>query len=255
MSPNGGYRVHSDVESYCEDGGGEGVKGDGRYISGLDCYNGLALPEAAIKTEHDSDSENAGGSLYTMGHNGVWEKHRFTSSLYPEHHHHHHHNQVKTETDFYDHYTCQRSKSSSVVSGGGGSLSPSPINGHHKYFYAAAAAASRLPKSLLNNKDLTQFSPHRVVDPLCTIQGANCIDHVYVNGCTDHKGYNSSVSQEEKLEYEFRGHGLVQSIKREPIDSPPWSDSQDIGHSQRNMAANCSMNALAHKSNPYVYMQ
>ncbi|XP_078143707.1 aryl-hydrocarbon receptor repressor b [Centroberyx gerrardi] len=254
MSHNSAYRheggklyggVPSDMESYSENAGGEGgMKEDGRYMFGLDCYNSVMLPETAIKTEHDSDSEDTGGSLYTIGHNGAWEKHRYSSSTYPEHQ-----LQVKTETNFYNHYTtCQRSK---------GSLSPSPINGHHKYLYSAAV--SRLPKSLFNNKDLGQFSPYRVADPLCGNQGGDCLDHVYENVSMDHKGYNNSrMNHEEKLDYVFRGHSVVQSIKREPLDSPPWSDSsnQDIGQLQRDiLVTNCGMNTLVQKSNPYIYMQ
>ncbi|XP_062337134.1 aryl-hydrocarbon receptor repressor b [Osmerus eperlanus] len=236
-------KLYADVEGFCDDGG---LKGDVRYMGHLDCYGGMVLPEA-IKTEQDSDSEN-GGNLYGLAHNGSWggaaEKQQ-TQRYGPAYQEQ---PQVKTEVGFYEEYSnCHRDKSR---------ISP-PLNGHHKYLYAAAGAL-RLPRRALN-KDVGQFSPHRVPhpDPLCSSQGVNCMDnHVYGNGTVEHKGY---LQPEDKLGYEFRGNGLVHSIKREPMDSPPWSDGSchDISQIplQRRAIPNCAMNALVHKSNPYIYMQ
>ncbi|CAB1317461.1 unnamed protein product [Coregonus sp. 'balchen'] len=219
---NGG--LHSPgVESYCEDG----MKTDNRYMGGhLDCYNDMVLPETAIKTEQDSDSEN-GCNIYGMPHNGAWvgnEKRYMGYSEEP---------QVKSEADYYEQYTtCQKNKTS---------MSPM-LNGHHKYLYTA-----------VNRAQKDHRIPHS--DPLCSSQGENCMDiSVYGNDTVEYKGY---MQQDNKLNYEFRNH-LVHTIKREPMDSPPWSDSgHDISQipMQRNMIPNSAMNAIVYKPNPYIYMQ
>uniref|UniRef100_A0A674CPK7 Aryl-hydrocarbon receptor repressor b n=1 Tax=Salmo trutta TaxID=8032 RepID=A0A674CPK7_SALTR len=184
------------------------------YIGGyLDCYNGMVLPETAIKTEQDSDSENGCNIYSIMGY-----------SEEP---------QVKSEADYYDQYTtCQRNKSS---------MSPT-LNGYHKYLYPVGSRAQK-----------DHRIPHS--DPLCSSQGANCMDsNVYGNGTVEHKGY---MQQDNKLNYKFRNH-LVHSIKREPMDSPPWSDNgHDISQIplQRNMIHNCALTDIVHKPNPYIYMQ
>uniref|UniRef100_A0AAZ3NPF9 Aryl hydrocarbon receptor repressor n=1 Tax=Oncorhynchus tshawytscha TaxID=74940 RepID=A0AAZ3NPF9_ONCTS len=141
--------------------------------------------------------------------------------------------QVKSEADYYDQYTtCQRNKSN---------MSPT-LNGYHKYLYPVGSRAQK-----------DHRIPHS--DPLCSSQGANCmVSNVYGNGTVEHKGY---IQQDNKLNYEFRNH-LVHSIKREPMDSPPWSDNgHDISQIplQRNMIHNCALNDIVHKPNPYIYMQ
>ncbi|XP_024248021.2 uncharacterized protein LOC112227376 [Oncorhynchus tshawytscha] len=208
--------LHSpEVESYCEDG----MKTDNRYMGGhLDCYNGMVLPETAIKTEQDSDSEN-GCNIYGMPQNRAWvgnEKRYMGYSEEP---------QVKSEADYYEQYTtCQKNKTN---------MSPM-LNGHHKYLYTVGNRAQK-----------DHRIPHS--DSLCSSQGENCMDiSVY--------GY---MEQDNKLNYEFRNH-LVHAIKREPMDSPPWYDSgHDISQipMQRNMIPNSSMNAIVYKPNPYIYMQ
>ncbi|XP_038819172.1 aryl hydrocarbon receptor repressor-like [Salvelinus namaycush] len=208
--------LHSpEVESYSEDG----MKTDNRYMGNhLDCYNGMVLPETAIKTEQDSDSEN-GCNIYGMTQNRAWvgnEKRYMGYSEEP---------QVKSEADYYEQYTtCQKNKTN---------MSPT-LNGHHKYLYTAGNRAQK-----------DHRIPHS--DTLCSSQGENCTDiSVY--------GY---MQQDNKLNYEFRNH-LVHAIKREPMDSPPWSDNgHDISQipMQRSMIPNSSMNAIVYKPNPYIYMQ
>ncbi|XP_024291461.1 aryl-hydrocarbon receptor repressor b [Oncorhynchus tshawytscha] len=217
--------LHSpEAESFCEDG----MKADNNYMGGhLDCYNGMVLPETTIKTEQDSDSEN-GCNIYSMPHNLAWvgNEKRYSMAYSEE-------PQVKSEADYYDQYTtCQRNKSN---------MSPT-LNGYHKYLYPVGSRAQK-----------DHRIPHS--DPLCSSQGANCmVSNVYGNGTVEHKGY---IQQDNKLNYEFRNH-LVHSIKREPMDSPPWSDNgHDISQIplQRNMIHNCALNDIVHKPNPYIYMQ
>lgn len=219
------------LDVYC----GDAEKAEGRYMGHGECYNGMLLPETAIKTEQDSDSENGCHTYAGAHHSGTWPagERRYGVGLgYLDG------SQVKNESSFYDHYaTCQRGKAG---------ISPPP-NGHHKYLYASGSSGSAKPLKCVLNKDGT--------DPLGSSQGANCVDgHMYANGVAEHKAY---MQQDYKL-YEFRGRGLVHTIKREPMDSPPWSEGgHDLSqiHAQRSIMANCTINALAHKSNPYIYMQ
>ncbi|KAJ8377546.1 hypothetical protein AAFF_G00256100 [Aldrovandia affinis] len=137
-------------------------------------------------------------------------------------------------------------------------VAPSPaFNGHH---YQGMCAGGGRPLKCVLNKEPSPFGPQRppYPDPLCGgSQTTDCLDgHTYASGGVDHKAY---MQQDYKLSYEFKGHGLVHSIKREPMDSPPWPDSgHDLGQLsvQRNAMPNCLMNAgVAHRSNPYIYMQ
>ncbi|KAJ3594577.1 hypothetical protein NHX12_003884 [Muraenolepis orangiensis] len=196
---------------------------------GMEGYAGLVQPEATIKTEKDSDSESPGGRrLYA----DVWEKHHYvSSSVYPEHPHH----QVKTEADFYDHFTtCQKAKGGHGDSG----VSPPPP---HKSLYATAM--SRLSaRSLYSNKSLASFGTQRALsDPFSAAGpsggGADCLGG---------SGYGRRVSEEDELDYqEVRGGGAPQAIKREPLDSPPpWAEGQ-------NRFPGC----LGNKPSQYLYMQ
>ncbi|KAK0146125.1 Aryl hydrocarbon receptor repressor [Merluccius polli] len=218
---------------------------------GMDVFSGVVLPGFTIKTENDSDSESPGGRrLY----GDAWEKHQYvsSSSSYPDHHHHHHHHhQVKTEADFYDHFTtCQKAKGCN----GDTDVSPpphAPISGHHKYLYATAM--SRLStRSLYANKSLALFGAQRAASDPFSAMGPSGGGGDYLGGNgygeAEPKGYGSRVSEEDKLEYlEFRGSGgTVQAIKSEPMDSPPWSDGQ---------LPICGLNSLGHKPNQYIYMQ
>ncbi|XP_048020836.1 aryl-hydrocarbon receptor repressor b isoform X1 [Megalobrama amblycephala] len=101
------------VEGYCIDG-----KVERRYMTQNECFN--MLPEAAIKTEQDSDSENGCNTYGTL-----WR---------PEY------AQVKTEAEYYDYCTSYQNGKAAVSA---------PINGH-KY---PCAGVSRPLKCVLN-KDL-----------------------------------------------------------------------------------------------------
>uniref|UniRef100_A0A4W4H0B1 Aryl hydrocarbon receptor repressor n=1 Tax=Electrophorus electricus TaxID=8005 RepID=A0A4W4H0B1_ELEEL len=75
----------------------------------------------------------------------------------------------------------------------------------------------------------------------------------YAVGPGEHKAY---MQQDYKLSYEFKRQGLLHSIKREPMDSPPWPDSQpDQLRLERNITPNCIMNVGQSKANPYIFMQ
>ncbi|XP_031652721.1 uncharacterized protein LOC109909829 isoform X2 [Oncorhynchus kisutch] len=227
------------LDLYCV---GEEVKSE--------CYGNLLLPEMPIKVEQDSDSENG---CDTYGRPWPCREpldHRYhDGNSYIDNNGLH----MKSEADYYEQYSsCQRGKA------GISPISPPYNNGHFQNYNNLAGSGSR---PLKVNKDLSQFSPQRLShpDPLCSSQSINCID-VYASGPMEHsnKGYVQQ-QQQDKLSYEFKGHGPRQTIKQEPADSPQWSDGRDMdraaGHSQRSVMPHRVMNAGQHKANPCVYMQ
>uniref|UniRef100_A0AAZ3PV59 Aryl hydrocarbon receptor repressor n=1 Tax=Oncorhynchus tshawytscha TaxID=74940 RepID=A0AAZ3PV59_ONCTS len=229
------------LDLYCV---GEEVKSE--------CYGNLLLPEMPIKVEQDSDSENG---CDTYGRPWPCREpldHRYhDGNSYVDNNGLH----MKSEADYYEQYSsCQRGKA------GISPISPPYNNGHFQDYNNMVGSGSR---PLKVNKDLSQFSPQRLShpDPLCSSQSINCID-VYASGPMEHsnKGYVQQ-QQQDKLSYEFKGHGPRQTIKQEPADSPQWSDgsghdmNRAAGHSQRSVMPHRVMNAGQHKANPCVYMQ
>ncbi|XP_031691992.1 uncharacterized protein LOC109899381 [Oncorhynchus kisutch] len=237
----GSLQTPDGSDPYCL---GEAVKSENGYG---ECYDGRLLPEMPIKVEQDSDSEN-GCDAYGR----PWTCREPVDRRYGNGYGDNNSLQMKSEADYYEQYSpCQRGKA------GISPISPPYNNGHFQNYNNVGGG--RPLKSVIN-KDLSQFSPQRLShsDPLCSSQSINCMD-VYASGPVEHnKGY---MQQDYKQGYEFKGHGLLHAIKREPMDSPPWSDgssndmSHAMGHSQRNVMPHCVMNAGQHKANPYVYMQ
>ncbi|XP_035268089.1 aryl hydrocarbon receptor repressor-like isoform X2 [Anguilla anguilla] len=229
-----GSMQNPEMESYCMDT----VKSENGYVGHGECYDGRMLPEMPIKVEQDSDSEN-GCDVYGTPHGRAWMCKEHVDKRYGMGYDG---LQLKAEAEYYEQYSpCLKNK---------GNLSPT-FNGH----YQNMCAGGNRPLKCVLNKDLTQFSPQRLShsDHLST----NCMNsQMYTNSSMDHKGY---MPQDYKLSYEFKGHSLVHSIKREPVDSPPWSGSSH-GISQmpvqHNIMPNCVMNTgVVHKTNPYIYMQ
>lgn len=187
-------------------------KAESRYMGNSGCYSNLLLPETAIKTEHDSDSEN-GCSVYSAPHNAAWRYNTpFTDTQ-----------QVKTEED-YNEYYCKP-----------GITNVSGLNGQHKYLYTGAPR----PLKCVLNKDYSEP------------QGTNC--HTYMNS-PESKVF---MQPDYKLSYEVRNHSLLHPIKREPMDSLPWTESShDVvqEHVDRN-DANFTLNSVVHKTSAYLYMQ
>ncbi|KAM4606606.1 aryl-hydrocarbon receptor repressor a [Polymixia lowei] len=250
----GNLQSPTDPDAYCVDL----VKSENGYG---ECYDGHLMPEMPpIKVEHDSDSENGcdaygrpwgcrdAEAIDRRYGNGMYDP---STGL-----------QLKSEADYYDqqYSPCQRGKAG---------ISP-PYNNAHYQNYAVSNGgnvAGRLlkcdkdPGNNSNHND-SQFSPQRLShsDPLCSSQSVNLMDsHVYPGATLEpHKAYMHQ-DYNKHGGYEFKGHGLIHSIKREPMDSPPWSDNgRDMGQSMmvgpRNVMP-CVMSTGHHKSNPYVYMQ
>ncbi|KAM9827069.1 uncharacterized protein ACB057_015691 [Neosynchiropus ocellatus] len=240
----GNLQIPSDPDAYCVDL----VKSENGYG---ECYEGHLMPEMPpIKVEHDSDSENGCDpygrpwscrdpeAMERRYANGVYDQ---SASL-----------QLKSETDYYDlqYSPCQRGKAG---------ISP-PYGNYQNYAVNHSGRLLKCDKDLgnNNNNDNNQFSPQRLshTDSLCNNQPVNLMDsHVYPQ--EHHKAYMHQDYNKHGT-YEFKGHGLIHSIKREPMDSPPWSEgghdvSQSMMEGQRNVMP-CVMSTGHHKSGPYIYM-
>ncbi|XP_066526480.1 aryl hydrocarbon receptor repressor-like isoform X2 [Hoplias malabaricus] len=215
---------------------------EGYYVEGIKseniCYEGQGqgyderlMAVLPIKVEQDSDTEN-GCDVYGR----PWtERERYLNSYDGL--------QMKAEGSYYEQYSpCQRGK---------GNNGPS-YSGH----YQNVCGINARPLKCVLNKDLEPLSPQKLghPDPLCSSQSANCMDSCGGGGGpVEHKGY---MQQDYKLGYEFKGQGLIHSIKREPMDSPPWHGGEhDQMGMQRNIMPNCIMNTGQPKTNPYIYMQ
>ncbi|XP_070784450.1 uncharacterized protein [Enoplosus armatus] len=244
----GNVQIPTDPDAYCVDL----VKSENSYG---ECYDGHLMPEMApIKVEHDSDSENgcdAYGRPWACRDPEAMDR-RYGNGVYDQSSGLH----LKSEGDYYDlqYSPCQRGKAG---------ISPPYNNGNYQNYAVnnSGNTTGRLlkcDKALGNNNDNTQFSPQRLShsDSLCSNQSVNLMDsHVYPQ--EPHKAYMHQDYNKHGT-YEFKGHGLIHSIKREPMDSPPWPESgHDISQSMmvgpRNVMP-CVMSTGHHKSNPYIYM-
>ncbi|XP_020786277.2 uncharacterized protein ahrra [Boleophthalmus pectinirostris] len=231
----GNVQIPSDPDAYCVDL----VKSENGYG---ECYDGHMMPEMPpIKVEHDSDSEN-GCDVYGRPYEN-YDRRYNNSGIYD-----HSNLQLKSEADYYDpqYSPCQRTKAG---------ISP-PYN--HSNNYQNYAVNNRLAKC---NKEMSDshFSPHRLPynnDSLCNNQSVNLMDNnAYQSTQDNHKQYMDYNGKHNNT-YEFKGHGLIHSIKREPMDSPPWSENemtQAMMVGQRNHLP-CVMSTGQHKATPYVYM-
>lgn len=242
----GNVQIPSDPDTYCVDL----VKNENGYG---ECYDGHAVPEVMpIKVEHDSDSENgcdAYGQPWACRDPEAIDR-RYGNGAYAAQASGLH---LKSEVDYYDpqYSPCQRSKAG---------ISPPYHNNNHSGYpnYAVGGGGGRLLK---NNKDLggDQFSPQRLShsDALCGNQAVNLVDsQVYPQDFQ--KAYVHPDYGHKHSTYEFKGHGLIHSIKREPMDSPPWSESaHELGQPMmvgpRNVMP-CVMSSGPHKSSPYIYL-
>ncbi|KAM9333214.1 uncharacterized protein KZ484_018246 isoform 2-T2 [Pholidichthys leucotaenia] len=237
----GNSQTPSDPDAYCVDL----VKSENGYG---ECYDGQLMPP--IKVEHDSDSEN-GCDIYGQPwacRDPAAVDHRYANGVYD-------HNsglQLKSEADYYNpqYSPCQRGKAG---------ISPPYNNGNYQNYAVNSNLSARLlkcDKDLSN--DSSQFSPQRLscTDSLCNSQPVNLMDsHAYSQD--PHKAYMHPDYNKHGA-YEFKGHGLIHSIKREPMDSPPWPENghdvnQPVMVGPRNVMQ-CVMSPGHHKSAPYIYL-
>lgn len=200
------------------------------------CYEGQRqvcdahlIAEVPIKVEQDSDVENEHDFFEQ-----AWTDREHNLSSYDG-------LQMKAEDSYYEQYIpCQK------ITGNNGHLFSSQ--------YPNVCGTTAQPLKCVLERDPEYLCPQRLghLHPLCSRQSANCMDG-YNAGSMEHKDF---IHQDYKLGYQFKGQGLLHSIKREPMDSPPWHENEyeHIG-GQWNMMPNCIMNLGQSKANPCIFMQ
>ncbi|OCT76168.1 aryl-hydrocarbon receptor repressor L homeolog isoform X1 [Xenopus laevis] len=176
------------------------------YDSGLP----LTMP---IKTENDSDSEGH-PELYSECHthawltenNGLKKQLDFSEGLH-----------LKMESDLSEQTSCLKPKHYMHSS-------------HRSHCYASGTHMNHFnsgrPFKGIYNKDVGQFCPPKCayLESVLSLQGADVSNNQFYSVATvDDK---STGNHPYKLQCEFKTHSLVQNIKREPLDSPPWVESQ-----------------------------
>lgn len=204
----------------------EGVEGNYLYSkkSKNDCYEGQSqvcnahlIAELPIKVEQDFYDQTWTGQEHDVSsYDGL---------------------QMKTEDGYYEQFMpCQKRTGS---------------NGHlYSSQYPNACGTTAQP--LKCGPDSEYLCPQRLgpLHPFCSRQSANCMDS-YHAGTMELKDF---THQNYKVGYQFKGQGLLHSIKREPMDSPSWHGNEQIGE-QLNMMPNCVMNLGQSIANPCIFMQ
>nr|XP_023648613.1 uncharacterized protein LOC111834002 [Paramormyrops kingsleyae]XP_023648614.1 uncharacterized protein LOC111834002 [Paramormyrops kingsleyae] len=219
----------TEQESFCSGG----IKEESGLSLQGECYGSRILQDMPIKVEPDSDSDT-GCDIYGMPPGETWMSKGLSEqncdmgyglSL-----------PIKRE------YSCSVYTPCQTARAGTGA----PCDG----FYQAARGGHR-PEKCPSAK-VPQFS----------VQCFSYPDGQARNGTGSHLYGNLSVEDRDYVELGYkstcRSHGLLHAIKCEPADSPPWPDShQHFGQvfPLRNGVPDMFMNAVANKSNPYVYMQ
>ncbi|XP_015810353.3 uncharacterized protein [Nothobranchius furzeri] len=242
----GNVQIPADPDAYCVDL----VKSENDYG---ECYNAHLMPDVQpIKVEHDSDSDNgcdAYGQTWACRDQVSIDRHYGNGMYDPSSG-----LQLKSETNYYDaqYSPCQRGKAGISPPYNSGTYPNYAINNN----VGNAARLLKGDKDMGNNSDSSQYSPQKLShsDSLCNNQSTNLMDsNVYSHKAYMHLDYNKHGT------YEFKGQGLIHSIKREPMDSPPWSgNGHDLNRSMlvgsRNVMP-CGMSTGHHKPSPYIYMQ
>ncbi|XP_075442160.1 aryl hydrocarbon receptor repressor isoform X3 [Ascaphus truei] len=177
------------------------------YDSGLP----LNIP---IKTENNMNSKGR-PDLYSgpqdhswVGENNTLKKQLmdFTEGLH-----------LKTETDINEQTSCLKPKHHMHSPHRGHCFVPSAHVNHIN--------ASR-PFKGIYNKEAAQFCPQKCayLESMLSLQSADCLSNqFYPAASVDDKGQGDHTY---KLQCEFKAHNLVQNIKREPLDSPPWAGGE-----------------------------
>ncbi|XP_039609979.1 aryl-hydrocarbon receptor repressor b [Polypterus senegalus] len=188
--------------------------------------------DTPVKLEHDLDGRN-GCHMYTGAQGRAWEcKEYLEKGLElsgPEG------VLLKSELDYLEQYAdCQKSKSNFTA----------PLSEHYGDACARNRAA-RCPPT----KDFTQVGSQ--------VPSTHCLDaslcwHHHV----EHKEYNW---YDDKDVCALRGQHVIHSIKREPMDSPPWHEPQQAGMqtalAHQGATPNCGSYTVPHKPAQYLYLQ
>ncbi|XP_040288869.1 aryl hydrocarbon receptor repressor [Bufo bufo] len=233
-----GLQQHS-IDSYPTDN----IKMENAFVSPDVLYDsGLPL-NIPIKTENDSDSEGM-SEPYPKPHGHGWasENNALKRTLmdFPEGLH------LKTESGLCQQNSCLKPKH----------LMHSTHRGH---CFVPAAHMNHIntsrPFKGLYNKDPTQFYPQKCnyLDSILSQQGADCLNSQPYTIDDKNQG-----DQSYKLQCDFKAHNIFQNIKREPLDSPPWVESdQDLVPAlyQKNTLMGFLPGQMPHNAAEFAYIQ
>ncbi|KAM3929770.1 aryl hydrocarbon receptor repressor [Leptodactylus fuscus] len=233
-----GLQQHS-VESYPADN----IKMETPFVTPDVLYDsGLPL-NTPIKTENDSDSEGRSEPYpKPHGHGWVSESNILKKTLmdFSEGLH------LKTESGLVEQNSCLKPKHHMHST-------------HRGQSFVAATHMNHIntnrPLKGLYNKDPTQFYPQKCnyLDSIISQQGADCLTgSLYA---TDDKNQGD---QSYKLQCEVKSRNIVQNIKREPLDSPPWVEiNQDSVPAlyQKNTLMGFLPGQMPHNAPEFAYIQ
>ncbi|XP_072009000.1 aryl hydrocarbon receptor repressor isoform X2 [Engystomops pustulosus] len=201
-----GLQQHS-VQPYPSDA----IKMENAFVTPDILYDSGLPMNIPIKIENDSDSEGR-SEPYTKQHSHGWasESNVLKRTLMdsPEGLH------LKTESRLNGPHLCLKPKHHMHSTHRGHCFVP-PAHMNH-------INTSR-PYKGLYNKDPTQFYPQKCnyLDSILSQQGADCLSSALY--ASDDKNLGD---QSYKMQCEAKTHNIVQNIKREPLDSPPWIESE-----------------------------
>ncbi|XP_074135305.1 aryl hydrocarbon receptor repressor [Sminthopsis crassicaudata] len=224
---------HLAVGSYSS----ENVKLQSALLPPETLYNQMLPLDIPIKMENDSDSDN-GIDGYSMSQNQVWlgessmvKRHLIS---FPNRVH------FKTEPDFTEHLSsCENPKHYGYPP-------------HHGQCVVSTHPNNRAIGR--SGKEITPFySPNcAYLDRMHGLQDTEYYNHLYSPNSTNMKGHTEH--QPYKLQCDFKAPGMVQMIKREPLDSPPWAS-----HGQSGVQVIFPKNALStlmpHKATECTFLQ
>ncbi|KAM4029189.1 aryl hydrocarbon receptor repressor isoform 2-T2 [Anomaloglossus baeobatrachus] len=233
-----GLQQHS-VDSYSTDN----IKMENTFGTPDVLYDSDLPLNIPIKIENDSDSEGR-SEHYPKPHSHGWvnESNIMKRTLmdFPES------LQLKTESDLNGQTFCLKPKHHMHSTHRGHCFVPSAHMNHIN---------TNRPFKGLYNKDPTQFYPQKsnYLDSILSQQGADCLNSPLY--ATDEKNLGD---QSYKLQCEFKAHNMVQNIKREPLDSPPWveSDQESIpALYQKNTLMGFLPGQMPHNTAEFAYIQ
>uniref|UniRef100_A0A8D2J653 Aryl hydrocarbon receptor repressor n=2 Tax=Varanus komodoensis TaxID=61221 RepID=A0A8D2J653_VARKO len=195
---------------------GEYMKLQRPPVSPETLYNGGLTCNMLIKTENDSDSENIANS-YTISPSCVWIDENSTvkkqSVHFPSRVH------LKTELDHTEQSSPYQTPKHCVYP---------PYNWQHIVMHQTNNISKNGLGKMMHNKETTPLGPQ---NPICietveNMQGSYYCNQFYNPSLIDERGLNSQFL---KTNSEFKNTNFIQTVKHEPLDSPPISGSGQNG--------------------------
>ncbi|KAG9479345.1 hypothetical protein GDO78_012814 [Eleutherodactylus coqui] len=221
----------------------ENIKMENAFVTPDVLYDsGLPL-NIPIKTENDSDSEGR-SEPYPRSHVHSWVNDsnvlKRTLMDFQEGLH------LKTESGHSEQTSCLKPKHHMHST-------------HRGHCFVPAAHMNHIntsrPFKGLYNKDPTPFYPQKCnyLDSVLNQQGVDCLNSPLY--AIDDK---NQCDQPYKLQCDFKTHNIVQNIKREPLDSPPWvqSDQDSVpALYQKNTLMGFLPGQMPHNAAEFAYIQ